>query len=198
MRIVNFGQVVDLENGGGFAHQFTVLLPNGDRVGIVTNEETVGQLIQLATGVYDGQGSLPVAPQQAHPGSNGTSGDQAWSTDYPQHVEDPEEEDEPEGVEFGGDYDPGELSSEAVMGVVSERPVQLPVAVQGGLGGLGQTQPPAPQQPHPSRLVDSDGFARPVPSRTVQADEAGYPVVQQRVPAGPRVMESDDDDGTQV
>jgi len=51
MKIINFGQVVDLENGTvDLGYQLTVLMPSGQRISVSTNEETVRQLTEIVIG----------------------------------------------------------------------------------------------------------------------------------------------------
>ena len=50
MRIVNFGQIIDLEEGRRIAHQITVELDTGVRQQIQTDERTVQQLLDVVTG----------------------------------------------------------------------------------------------------------------------------------------------------
>ena len=45
MRIANFGQVVDLERGGQFTHQITVIAEDGRRFSVNTDQATVQQLV---------------------------------------------------------------------------------------------------------------------------------------------------------
>ena len=50
MRIINFGQMVDLEDGMRVAHQITVESPSGQRHQVLTDEQTVEQLVDIAIG----------------------------------------------------------------------------------------------------------------------------------------------------
>jgi len=199
MLIVNFGQVVDLEAGGQFAHQFTVQLLDGRRATVTTDERTVQQLIELVSGVET---------ETARPGSNGQKYE---DTDYavPGGVHG-QYDDPDEGVEFGGDYDPGEDLHERVpvMGTVAEERVVAPLQQRGG--GLGQAGPVPVERPQapvarPQRRpnVDADGFLVPPRAKTVPSDSAGYPVAAQTKAPQTSVghlgkFAEDDDDGTQI
>lgn len=201
MRIVSFGQVVDVDKGGAFSHQFTIEAAGGERFTVETDELTIQRLIEIYTGAARGNGQ-PKDPGEARY--------QQWRAQMEsQSVHDqipvgigelPDEE--PEGVEFGGDYDPGEVANsaasqiiedttESVMGAIAEVPAETPPASR----GLGQS-PPVPIRRQPP--VDKDGFVMPVKARTVPKDEMGYPIVSKsrRAPSIP-----DDDgseDGTQM
>lgn len=195
MRIVNFGQVVDLEHGTQIAHQFTVMLPSGQRVQVRTDEETVQQLVAALTG----NGVEPPQPTRSK-----TLGEiLAEETQEPSQIE-PDSFDA--GDVFGGDYDPGELAANAasslveqdyepepVMGTMAEEPVMPQAAPTGGLG-----QPaPKPRQQRQQR-VDSDGFVLPTRSRTVPKDEMGYPIVSQRAPQQTLPIDDGEEDGQQI
>jgi len=177
MRIVSFGQVVEL-NGGRpeIANQMTVELVNGYRITVPTDERTVQRLIEIASGVM----STQEVERQRPPARK--------LSDY----QTPEEREEEDAEYFGGvpASDPGEMgqAAEPLMGRVAEEEVSLDTASGGGIGN----GPPV----HLSvrQRVDKDGFALPIPSRTVEMDEAGYPVVPGRR-AAPR---EDGDDGTQL
>lgn len=151
MRIVNFGQVVDLEHGGGFAHQFTVILDDGSRISIITSEETVQQLIEIAMMMSQDSQERPshlrvVDPDPAaYPG-----GDPGELAPY-QPVE---------------EHDLAEVRamSQAVMGKVSEEDAPEETVKTGGLGHGRRT------------IVDEDGFMVTPPSKTVPTDAMGYPI----------------------
>jgi hypothetical protein len=49
MRLISVGQVCSLDGSGQLIHQITVELDNGTQVNIVTDEDTVTQLVQAAT-----------------------------------------------------------------------------------------------------------------------------------------------------
>lgn len=204
MRIVSFGQMVNIERGGSFTHQFTLEAEDGSQHNVETDEGTIGRLIEIYTGVSRGAPKPAQQPVQAAP-SNGESQYRQWKTQMesssPSDSDSSEYED---GADlFGGDYDPGEVANEAVsrivddtmsavMGAVAELPVQSPPASR----GLGSS-PAVPIRAKQPR-VDKDGFVLPVQSRTVPKDELGYPIVSnnRRSPSIP-----DDDgseDGTQM
>lgn len=195
MKIVNFGQVVDLEHGTQIAHQFTVEIAPGHRVQVQTDERTVQQLVEALTG--NGAPRPVVAPQRR------TLGEM-----LAQEAPSPEVEDEGEydaSDVFGGDYDPGELAAvaagsiaqepeyepEAVMGTMAEEPVAAPQAPQGGLGQKQQRPPRRPQ-------IDGDGFFMPVKARTVPKDEMGYPIVQKKAVVQNVPQDDGSEDGTQI
>lgn len=153
MRIVNFGQVVDLEHGGGFAHQFTVILDDGNRISIITNEETVQQLIEIAMMMSSESQERPshlrvVEPEPAvYPG--GDPGELA-----PYQPIDP------------GDVADIKIMTQAVMGKVSEEDAPDGVIERGGLG----------HKRTPRTLIDEDGFMVTPPAKTVPTDSMGYPI----------------------
>lgn len=167
MRIVNFGQVVDLENGGGFAHQFTVLLDNGDRISIVTNEDTLQQLIELAAEL---QGPESEIDYDTHDSTVG-------------RLE--------RRLEMVPPLDPGELGSEEsvlispVMGEVVTPPAELTPKVE--FGGLGNRVPRVP-----SPMIDQDGFMIRPPAKTVSKDEMGYPISRAKQAPAPAVGDEED------
>jgi len=170
MRIINFGQIVDLEHGMEVAHQITVESENGRRTQIRTDEHTIQQLVD-ALSVDRGS-----APPNKQPEIK---------------MEFPREELEPEDV-FGGDFDPGELVSEqeSVMGVISETVVESAIPVV----GLGQS---SAAKPKPRPQFDSDGYILPVRARTVPKDDMGYPIVPHRsIPVN--VSDDEEGDGTQI
>lgn len=53
MKIINFGQIVDLEHGTQISHQMTVELPDGNRTQVRIHEDTVQQLVDAVTGVEE-------------------------------------------------------------------------------------------------------------------------------------------------
>lgn len=172
MRIVNFGQVVDLEHGGGFAHQFTVMLDSGERLSIITDEDTVQQLIEIVAAVPqempepDPRNELARHLRSVHE----QYGDQELRV-VPS-VQVAAEESAPDPGELA-DYEPPdeEPASQPVMGVVSEAPVRnVPTGIQPG--GLGQPKPPVRRQP----MIDQDGFMVAPTAKTVPTDEMGYPI----------------------
>lgn len=184
MKIVNFGQIVNLERGVTLAHQLTVELPSGRRQQVLTDEVTVQQLLDFVSDV----GNAPRSVEQKTP-------DSMLERDIALDAEGLGEEAYDDGSTFGGDYDPGEVRGseafprEVSMGVLAESPVRSDTAPRGGIG-----QPsPTPRPP-----VDSEGFYLPPPARTVPKDELGYPIVQQR--ARPPTVPDDDGegDGTQI
>lgn len=182
MMIVNFGQVVDLEHGSGFVNQFTVVMPNGLRVSIMTNEETIQQLMDLAGGIEP--------EEEVIRGGNGAA-EETWA--IPSTVPEPPPT-EPGGEEFGGGYDPGEEDDDGgVIGAMVDQRVASQVAA-GGLGSPGSSRP-KPAKPRP--MVDGDGFFMAPKGKTVPKDEMGYPIVSQRAAASPSGGD-DDDDGQQI
>lgn len=189
MRIINVGQLINLEQHTGMLNQFTVRLENGREVIVWTDESTVAQLIDAAAKEVG-----PSSPYQPPP---------------------QEEPLPPEATEFGGDLpDPGEdLSAPAppAMGVVDgEEP--LPEYRQDKLGKDEIRQPgrnPSARSPgggHPNKKgrIPAHRTVEIVPARTVPMDEMGNPIVpkEHRVEnrstmshLGPGV---DDEDGTSI
>ena len=175
MRIINFGQIVDLEHGMEVAHQITVESRTGERVQIRTDEDTVQQLIDAVSGSTS---PLP-APQQTL-------------------VE--MQQEAAEAGYFGGDFDPDEevfdesldeYEHEAVMGVVSEEPLSGAAVPRGGLGQPASTSSNLPGESNSPRL--------PAKVQTVSKDELGYPIVQKApVPLADLVDGDDDGDGVQI
>ena len=117
MRIVNFGQIIDLEGGRRIAHQITVELDTGLRRQIQTDEATVQQLLDTIT-------EVDVAP-------------------FPP----PDVMGRDEGQVFGGDYDGEDYAAEnddvgevgvyvpeSVMGVVANEPITSVPPAPSGLG----------------------------------------------------------------
>lgn len=187
MRIVSIGQVVDLENGGQLTHQFTVEF-HGHRVAISTDEQTVQQLIEAATG------ERQLAKRDPFEGGSEVKHFEPGEERYRQEPPpvDPGMDEEMAAI-FGGDTDDTEPpKEEVVMGVVAEEPV--PARQESG--GLGTGRPVNIPSPPPRPRVDKDGFVLPVTARTVDMDEMGYPVTAQNRPTIP----DDDgaDDGTQI
>jgi len=178
MRIVSFGQVVDLERGGRFTHQFTIEL-DGQKIPITTDEHTLEQLLQLAAGLA--QPRFPHGAETKHFEPN--------QEQFRQEPPPPSEQDEELAAIFGGEETE---QPEGVMGVVAEEPAPQPQSP----GGLGTGRPVNIPSPPPRPRVDKDGFVLPVTARTVEMDEMGYPVVAQNQPTIP----DDDgaDDGTQI
>jgi hypothetical protein len=176
MRIVNFGQVVDLEHGGGFAHQFTVALDSGERLSIITDEETVQQLIEI---------TMMMAPEEKPSHLRVVDSPDPANVMTQRMRQAMEEAGESDvmvapGVEVM-EHDPGELAayeppgevpeSQPVMGKVADVPIRgVPRGVQPG--GLGQPSPPVKRRPN----IDADGFMITPPPRTVPTDEMGYPI----------------------
>ena len=189
MLIVNFGQVIDLEHGGGFSYQFTVVLPDGMRVPIATDEGTVRQLMEAMVE----PGKQPVRGNN-HPRQQPIIDEEAFHREM-DNIEGVYDEDPDDGEIFGGDYDPEGVAAQAassispepesVMGAVVEQAIpQAPPAT-----GLGQGS---------SIRIDGDGFALPPTARTVQADAKGYPIVPGGQPE-PTIPDDDgEDDGTQM
>lgn len=174
MRIINFGQVVDLEDGRiGMGFQFTIVLPDGTRVAISTDEATIQQLTEIVTGGIVDEGVAPPPPEYGYDES-------------PAHFTVQGEE-------------PG--NGEGVMGQIAEEPYEEQVG-RGMVGGLGsppvapQPQPPQPRQP----MIDEDGFARPPTAKTVPADEMGYPITaaQSQMPTQEELIEEEEDPGESV
>ncbi len=137
MRIVNFGQIIDLDGGRRIAHQITVELETGRRQQIQTDEGTVQQLLDAITD----DDALP----------------------FPARVA-PDDEDQDSGeVLVDGDMEvPGTadwVGSESVMGVMAdERVDELPAR----LGGLGH--PPMDGYVYPPKLktVPKDEMGYPI------------------------------------
>jgi len=171
MRIVSFGQVVDLEHGVQLTNQLTLELSDGRRAVVTTNDETVQQLIGLASGTTRKNQFLEPTPRAPEPEED---------------VQVPMEEAELAGI-FGGEDDPGEMRAEPPE---APRIAESPTPPSTPMGGLG-TGPAVPVRPR----VDKDGFLLPVHARTVEKDEMGYPVVRKRVADAPP---EEEDDGSQI
>jgi hypothetical protein len=193
MRIVNFGQVVDLDRGGvDLSNQITVELADGRRASVVTDESTIQQLIQLATGVL----SQPIHAPRSSGFPNGTEVKSFDGVNLQQELErgsDMSEDDLATIFGGNGEGDPGELhvEPEPVMGrIAEEKLVEAPA-----LKGMGSGTAAPVRRP----MVDKDGFAIPISSRTVEQDEMGYPVLEggQRA-ASPPPGDDGADDGTQI
>jgi hypothetical protein len=176
MKIVNFGQVVDLEGGTvGLGYQFTVLLPNGERISVATDEGTVRQLTEIVTGGVIQPGEMELEEESPISGSDMREG-------------------------LMSVFGPGPGNGEGVMGVIAEeeyedRPITKEV---GGLGSAPSVPVRAPQKRQP--LVDEDGFMRPPPAKTVPKDEMGYPIVSagQGVPVQEDLIDEEKDPGESV
>jgi hypothetical protein len=171
MRILSFGQVIDLERGGQFTQQITILLPDGRKAVIETDEDTIQRLIALAAPFVRGSEVKHFEPEEER---------------YRQ--EESLEDSMDAASIFGGEEDAGERPAEPPMARMSEEPTETPPSN----GGIGNGRPAPVRRP----MVDKDGFALPVPSRTVEKDEMGYPVVDRR--AAPPSGDDGADDGTQI
>jgi hypothetical protein len=182
MLIVNFGQVVDLEAGGMFAHQFTLQLLDGRRVQIHTDERTVQQLLDIVSGTGQAQAhtSQP-SVAQVHP--------QYPSMQY-EEIDEADTDEEELAAMSWGDHDPGEQTA---LGELTSAPEPEPEPVRAG--GLGQ-----PRNGRSQPRVDADGFLIPPRAKTVPKDEMGYPIVTQKPKQNTLVslVASEDDDGTQI
>lgn len=175
MRIINFGQMVNIEHGMKIAHQITVELPSGQRHQVLTDDDTVQQLVNLVS----------------------SNARQAYVPPQHRTLEEVLEQEVDIGEEFGGDLDPGEMvdggvpDPEVVMGALAGA---LPVS-EAPRGGIGRPQQRSPNRPP----VDSNGFYLPVQAKTVPKDEMGYPIVPHRTVANPNVPDDDGEgDGTQI
>ena len=146
MRIVNFGQVVDVDRGLQLTHQMTVELQSGDRVQILTDERTVQQLVDVATGVSEEQ----------------ARGASFVGSDYPQDVSD-----------FGeaGLEDPSDLFDDPPIGTMEEPLVQR----EPSGGGLGSPKPPVDEDgfylPPKARTVPKDELGYPIVPRKKVSDD---------------------------
>jgi len=189
MRILNVGQVCDLENGG-FSNQMSVQLRDGRVVVITTDESTVAQLIDAAAAELKGTpiNTVSVATTEEPP--------------PPPALEPPAE-----GTEFGGDVpDPGETSDVPVpppTGTLDVAPAPEPEYPRDKLGrpikrgpdrrsALGAGHPNKKGRVDPYRTVDS------VPARTVPHDEAGNPLVPQTRAPVEAAAPAEDEDGTSI
>lgn len=195
MRIVNFGQVVDLENGQGMINQFTVLLDDGERVSIVTDADTLHQLVELAT--------LVGVPQPEQTGHGYTVPPQEPIADNMEGFEEPPER---YGL-YGDEEDPGEsydagdgLSREAepVMGTVAEEYHTAPPEAVKSVQGLGDVGHKLGKKKKRGPIIDEDGFMVTPPAKTVSADEKGYPIVPGSGAPQEDQEEEQDEDGTQI
>jgi len=171
MKIVSFGQQILLDEGMTVINQITVELPDGRRAAVPTSEETVQTLMKLHAGIpMETEVIPPEVPE------NVTLDPGVYNESY-----------EPEDDE---DYDPGEISADAVMGTLAEAPATQPA----GMPAIGQPQP----APQPRPQVDADGFAITPKARTVPQNAMGYPIVpQKRQPPQQRQLVADED-GEQI
>lgn len=173
MRIINFGQVVDLEDGTiGMGFQFTVALRDGTRVSVSTDESTIQQLTEIITGGLVDEGAV-MAEQQMEPYIGPEAMDEALSSGN------------------GG----------GVMGQIAEEEYDYEEQRGFQVGGLGS--PPVTQQPTPQPrqpMIDEDGFMRTPAAKTVPADEMGYPVTaaQAQMPTQEELIEEEEDPGESV
>jgi hypothetical protein len=199
MRIVNFGQMIDVQTRQ-MAHQIVVETVDGRQHVITTDEATVSQLIAVMTNNVQAA-QVQSMPTRAEQVANEVAARLQADADYGNYPETEESEFEDGAEIFGGEDDPGEVS-EPVMGVIAEdRIAEMPEAV----GGLGQPRPQnraqleVTQPPQPRRiLTDKDGFALPVRAKTVPKDEMGYPIVR-RAAAAPRIPDDNgEEDGAQI
>lgn len=151
MRIVNFGQIIDLEGGKRIAHQITVELDTGLRRQVQTDEGTVQQLLDIITEKDEQQSFSPQPPDDMEPD---------------------------EGQIFGGgyaaeDYDAvesGEYVPESVMGVMADEPAASVPVTPGGLG-----HPPVDTDgyylPPKAKTVPKDEMGYPVVQRQAAPDD---------------------------
>lgn len=175
MRIVNFGQLVDLEHGTKLMHQITVELPSGHRIQVDTDEGTVQQLVDALMG-------------------NGSAVEPAHQKTLRELLvqDDGLEEDYDNAGEFFGGDDPGELAAvepDVVMGTLTEVHIMDEETVRGGLGQPNRNRRPP---------VDSDGYYLSPPARTVPKDEMGYPIVPRKVHVPTIPNDDGEGDGTQI
>jgi len=149
MRIVRFGQMLDLRNGGEFVSSFEVEVEGGRTAVVTTTEETLQQLIRLAAGL-------------------GQTLEEAL-----QHVSEPEYGDEeiPEAV-FGGD-DPGEMlgGEESPMGRISDEEVMKERVVVGVIEAAKPVRRPHVDadgffKPPSARTVETDEMGYPIVPQT--------------------------------
>jgi hypothetical protein len=172
MRIINFGQVVDLEDGTiGMGFQMTVLLPDGTRISIATDEHTIQQLTEIVVGGVEDVVVPPPAPERIY-----------------------EEGPAFEAADVGGG------NGGPVMGQIDEEDYEEQVmrGMVGGLGSPPRAPQPAQAQPRPP-MIDEDGFMRTPVAKTVPTDEMGYPIVaQQQGPTQEELIEEEEDPGESV
>jgi len=200
MRIVNFGQMIDVQSRQ-MAHQIVVETVDGRQHVITTDEATVQQLVEAMTN------NLQAAQVQAMPTQVGDLGAEAarraglktlqdamarqvrqrradagydavltesegafWDQ---VHDASPEEQEYEVGAEiFGGEEDPGEVGREPVMGVIAEDRI---ADAEEPIGGLGQPKP----RPKAAQLE-----VTPPPRAVVRTDADGFvmPVRSKTVP----------------
>jgi hypothetical protein len=183
MRIINIGQVVNVEHGAEIIHQITVEVPSGKRVQVYTDENTAKQLLDA---LLDSEPTKPVHTQKTL--------NELLASDIA--LDEEELAEEAYAGDFFGGVDPGELNAnrDVVMGALSE----VPVVEDAPRGGLGQFKKHESKTPRRPTFVDSDGFLLPIKAKTVPKDEMGYPIVQRREVI-PSVPDDDGDgDGTQI
>lgn len=147
MRIVNFGQVMNVEDGFKMSYQFTIELPTGERADVLTNEETVQQLVDVMTG----RGTL--SQPALEPQGSATRPD-ADEYDYT----------------FGGDV--GELSIEKAPVAFDTEPPYFEEAVPEPKSSLGQVKK-VPGQTK-ARTVPKDEMGYPMVQQAVK--DSGYPL----------------------
>jgi len=173
VRIVRVGQMMNLRGRHQLVSSFEVELYDGRVEVVTTTEETLQQLIRLASGLS------------------------ATEDELKEESVEPEEPTELPDSVFGGDVDPGEIVG-SLMGEVADDEVDLETALRDHAAGVMEVvaerapvRPPARPRGH----VDADGFFRPPPARTVEKDEMGYPIV-----AGSRAtpVTVEEDDGDQI
>lgn len=182
MRILSFGQMMNLDGGLAFTHQMVVELPTGERRVINTDEGTVQQLIAIMAGLPDGVPVMaaPDAPVQQMP----VRREQV----DPDLAVAPDPEEYEEGVDvFGGD--PGEVGR-----LVDADSPPVP-----DIGGIGFAQPQQQLQVvNPPRVLPNGKVVAPR-AKTVPKDEMGYPIVPKRQASRPQQSAfSEEEDGTQI
>lgn len=140
MRIVNFGQVMDVENRS-MVYQFTVELSSGDRTDILTDEDTVQQLVNAMTGVSRDTQALPAVTEE---------------------VESLEETGDYEHT-FGGDL--GEMVYEDVLESLEYAEESVPEP-RGALGQVTPKRPPVDSdgfyRPPTAKTVPKDDMGYPI------------------------------------
>ena len=174
MKIISFGQVVNLEQGSNFTHQFTVRLDNEEQVDIVTDEDTIAQLVTLIDrSPHIIQGGSTIGTTRRDSKVDNDMGRSGWENTYATHND---------GIS-------GVATQAPILGVMDQESITTFTVPSPGIGSGKPVRVPR---------IDKDGFALPIQSRTVEMNSAGYPVISGQLTTSSVIKSLTNDDGVQI
>jgi hypothetical protein len=187
VKIISFGQVVNLEQGSNFTHQFTVRLDNEEQVDIVTDEDTIAQLVTLidrSPHIIQGGSTIGTTRRDSKVDNDmGRSGWEnavdndmgrsGWENTYATHND---------GIS-------GVATQAPILGVMDQESITTFTVPSPGIGSGKPVRVPR---------IDKDGFALPIQSRTVEMNSAGYPVISGQLTTSSVIKSLTNDDGVQI